>query len=193
MLSKCMDSAYLVGATPPTVFHRLFWNIADAFYMEWRCACGLSIILWLFFFSHVFCFVFFCMKCYQSIKTVGTLWAQLLLQFSTDCLKLCRCFLHGMKIFIFFWYKSLIIFSHFFCYMNLVLSFLVWNAGKVDRQWVPCGRKFSYSFPQIVLKFYRCFLLGINIWFWYNTLIIFCSLFLLCELSLFFDMVYQSI
>ena len=39
MLSKCIDSGYLVGATPLTVFHLLFWNLADVFSMEWRCAC----------------------------------------------------------------------------------------------------------------------------------------------------------
>ena len=38
-----------VGSTPLTVFHRLFWNFADVFCMEWRCACGLDIILWFFF------------------------------------------------------------------------------------------------------------------------------------------------
>ena len=49
MVSKCIDSRYLVGTTPVTVFLQLFWNFADAFCMEWRCACYLGIILWLFF------------------------------------------------------------------------------------------------------------------------------------------------
>ena len=34
MLSKCIDSGYLVGATPLTVFHRLFLTFADVFCME---------------------------------------------------------------------------------------------------------------------------------------------------------------
>ena len=38
---------YLVGATPLTVFHGIFWNLADVLCMKWRCACGLGIIIWL--------------------------------------------------------------------------------------------------------------------------------------------------
>ena len=49
MLSKCIASGYLVGATPLTVFHRLFWNFADVSGMEWRYACDIGILLWLFF------------------------------------------------------------------------------------------------------------------------------------------------
>ena len=49
MPSKCIDSGYLVGATPVTVFFWLFWNFADVFCMEWRCACSFGIILWLLF------------------------------------------------------------------------------------------------------------------------------------------------
>ena len=55
MLSKRADNGYLVGATPLTVFHQLFWNIADVFSMEWRCACGFGIILWLFFSLFLLC------------------------------------------------------------------------------------------------------------------------------------------
>ena len=43
-------SGYLVDATPLTVFHGLFWNFASVLCIEWRCACGLDTILWLFFF-----------------------------------------------------------------------------------------------------------------------------------------------
>ena len=49
MLSKCMDSGYLMGATPLTVFLQLFWNFADVFWMEWTCACGFGAILWYYF------------------------------------------------------------------------------------------------------------------------------------------------
>ena len=62
MLSKCIEGGYLVGATPLTVFHRLF-------------------------------------------------------------LKLYRFVLYGMKICMWFWYNTLIVVSHFFCFVNLV-SFL---------------------------------------------------------------------
>ena len=67
MLSKCTDSGYLVGATPP---------------------------------------------------------------FPSIVLKLCRCFQHGMKMCMWFGYNTLIIFSHSFCFVNLV-SFLTRNAIEV--------------------------------------------------------------
>ena len=70
--------------------------------------------------------------------------------------KHCRCFQHGMKLRMWFWYSTLINFSHFFCFVNLVSSF-TWNAIKLYRQWVPCGRNSSYSFPPIVLKHCRYF------------------------------------
>ena len=53
MLSKCIDSGYIVGATPLTVFLHLFWNFADVFGTEWRCACDLGITLWLLFLTHI--------------------------------------------------------------------------------------------------------------------------------------------
>ena len=40
-------------ATPVT--HRLFWNLCDVFCIEWRCACGLDIILWLFVLTFLLC------------------------------------------------------------------------------------------------------------------------------------------
>ena len=49
LLSKLMDTGYLVCATPPTVLCRFFWNFTDVFVMIWRYACGLDIILRLFF------------------------------------------------------------------------------------------------------------------------------------------------
>ena len=42
-------SRYLVGATPPTDLYRFFWNFTDVLDMVWRYACGLNIILRLFF------------------------------------------------------------------------------------------------------------------------------------------------
>ena len=146
MLSKCIDSGYLVGATPLTVFLQLFWNFADVFGMEWRYACR----------QWVPC------GCNSTYS------------FPSIVLKLCRCFWHGMKMCMWFRYNTLVIFSHFFCYVNLV-SFLTWNAIKVYRQWVPCGCNSSYSFALIVLKLCRCFLHGMKMcmWFWYNPWIFF--------------------
>ena len=72
-----------------------------------------------------------------------------------------------------------IIFSHFFCFVNLVsFFFLAWNAIKVYRQWVSWGRNSFFSFPSIVLKLCSCFQHGMKLYmsFWYNPLIFFLSL-----------------
>ena len=39
----------LVSATPLTVLYRLSWNFAGVFVMVWGCACGLDIVVRLFF------------------------------------------------------------------------------------------------------------------------------------------------
>ena len=65
MLSKCIDSRYIVGASPLTVFHRMFWNFADVFCMERRCACGFDNFFSLFLLCELS--LFFYMKCYQSV------------------------------------------------------------------------------------------------------------------------------
>ena len=46
------------------------------------------VLLYFDYFSHFVCFVnlvSFYTKCYQSVLVMGTLWAQLLLQFSINC------------------------------------------------------------------------------------------------------------
>ena len=134
-LSKCIDSGYLVGATPLTVFHQLFWNIGDVFSIEWRCACGFGVILWLFFSLFLLCelslffFTWNAIKVYRQWVPCGRNSSH---SFPSIVLKLCRCFWHGMKMCMCFGYNTLIIFSHFFCYVNFV-SFLTWNAIEVYR------------------------------------------------------------
>ena len=77
-------SRYLVSANPPTVFNQSFWNFTGVFIMVWRCACAFYRTLnFFFFFSlfHIFNLDFFCIVVHGSEFIVGTLWAQLLLQF----------------------------------------------------------------------------------------------------------------
>ena len=58
---------------------------------------------------------------FRPPNIVGTLCAQLLLQFYADPLKLYRCFSHGLKICMWFGYYPEIIFCHFFRNLNLVI------------------------------------------------------------------------
>ena len=183
---------YLFGATSLTVFHRLFWNFSDVFCMEWRCARALDKILWLFF-SRVFCFVNLSLFSVWNAIKVYRQWVPCghnsCYSFPLIVLKHCRCFQHVMKMCMWFWYNTLIIFLIFllcgimlwlffslFLLCDLCLFFFffffTWNAIKVYRLWVPCERNSSYSFPSVILKLCSCFRHGMKmcIWFGYNAL-----------------------
>ena len=83
---QCIDSGYLVSATPHTILYQSFWNFAHVFTMVWRCAYGLDIILAFIFvtFSTLRTLSFSDLRFYENVVIVGTLWAQLLIQFYTD-------------------------------------------------------------------------------------------------------------
>ena len=84
------------------------------------------------------------MKCYQSVLTVGTLWAQLLLQFSTNCFETLQMFLHGMKICMWFGYNAFVIFLLFLlCEHNLYF----WHEMlSVDTLWARLLLQFSTDY-----------------------------------------------
>ena len=67
----------------------------------------------------VFGFPWFC----PPPLIVGTLFAQLLLQFIPIFLKLNRCFCHGLKICLWFGYNLQVNFCHFFRILNLVIFY----------------------------------------------------------------------
>ena len=83
---QCIDSGYLVSATPQTIVYQSFWNFAQVFSVVWRYACGLDIILALIFvtFSTLGILSFSDLRFYENVVTVGTLWVQLLIQFYTE-------------------------------------------------------------------------------------------------------------
>ena len=85
-LPQCIDSGYLVSATPHTILYQSFWNFVHVFSMVWRCAYGLDIILAFIFvtFSTLRTLSFSDLRFYENVVTVGSLWAQLLIQFYTD-------------------------------------------------------------------------------------------------------------
>ena len=89
-------------------------------------------------------------------------------------LKFCRCFLHGLRMCMWFGYNCWIIFYHFFHFVNLS-HFSI----SMYRQLVPCERNSSYNFIPIFLKLCTCFLYGLKmcIWFVYMPCIYFCYFF----------------
>ena len=113
ILSECIYIGYLVWATPPTVLCRSFWNFTGVFAVVWRCACGLNIILRLFFiiFSH-FQFSHFSVLNIIKVFRYWVLGAQLHLQFLcqpfSNCPGLTKCmwFSYNPQITFFFFIDS---------------------------------------------------------------------------------------
>ena len=91
----CIDSGYFVRATPHTILYQSFLNFAHVFSMVWRCAYGLDIILVCIFvtFSTLRTLSFSDLRFYENVVTVGTLWAQLFIQFYTDLFETLYMFL----------------------------------------------------------------------------------------------------
>ena len=108
-----------MSATPLTVLYWLFWNFAGVFVMVWGCACGLDIVVRLFFvtFSTLW-------TCHFS-TTMYRQWVPCernsSYNFIPIFLKLCTWFLHGLKMCIWFGYNTCINFSHFFHFVNFVI------------------------------------------------------------------------
>ena len=93
-------------------------------------------------------------------------------------LKLCTCFLHGLKMCTWFGYNPCINFCNFFHFSELC-HFLTLDSIKVYRHWVPCERNSSYNFIPIFMKLCTCFCPGLEMctWFEYNPWINFCHFF----------------
>ena len=195
MLSKYIENGYLVGATPLSVFHRLFWNFADFFLHEMKI-CMWFWYITLIIFSHFFCFVnislFFvapALACDLGVQvsirlsvrpfvrpstvTMGVLWAQLLLVFY-------RSFWNFADVFFMVWgcAYGLDIIVRLFLSLFPLCEHSHFSTS-MYRQWVPCERNFSYNFIPIFFKLCTCFLHGLKIcmWFGYNPCINFCYFF----------------
>ena len=130
---QCIDSGYLVSATPHTILYPSFWNYAYVFSKFWRCAYGLDITLALIF---------------VTFSTLGTLsfsdlrrkvyrqWVPCecisSYNFILIFLKLCTCFLHGLEMCMWFGYNPwMSLFS-----LCELCHFLTSEFMKVNRQWL---------------------------------------------------------
>ena len=86
-------------------------------------------------------------------------------------LKLCTCFLHGLKMCMWFGYNPCINFCHFFTLCELC-HFLTSDSMKVYRQWVPCERNSSYNFILIFWKFCSWFLHSLEMCMWFGFIFV---------------------
>ena len=93
-------------------------------------------------------------------------------------LKLCTCFLHGLKMCMWFGYNPCVYFCYLFPLCELC-HLLTSDSMKMLWQWVPCERNSSYNFILIFLKLCTCFRHGLEICirFGYNPWINFCHFF----------------
>ena len=94
--------------------------------------------------------------------------------FTPNFFKLCTCFLHSLKMCMWFGYNPCINFYHFF-----QLCGRSHFSTPMYRQWVPCEYNSSYNFTPIFFKLCKCFLhsLKMCMWFGYNSCINTCYFF----------------
>ena len=150
----------LVSVTPLTVLYQSFWNFGGVFIMVWGCACGLDIIVRLFFVTF---------STWPQCIDSGYLVSQ------TPQTILYRSFWNFVHVFSMVWRCA--------CGLDVILAlifvtfplwelchFLTSDSMKVLWQWVPCECSTSYNFIPIFLKLCTCFPHGLEMcmWFGYN-------------------------
>ena len=145
-------------------------------------------------FFHSLNLVIFGLNYYWSLWTLGTLWAQLLLQFIPILLKLYRCFWQELKMCMTFGYNPQINFCRFFHSLNLVIFGLnyYWSLWTLGTLW---AQLLTYNFIPILLKLYMCFCQGLKMCmtFGYNHQITFCHFFHSLNLVIFGLNYYRSL
>ena len=112
---------------------------------------------------------------------MGTLRAQLLIQFYTDFfLKLCTCFPYGLEMCM--WFEIFVTFS-----LCELCHFLTSDFMKVYRQWVPCKRNSLYNFIPFFMQLCTSFFHGLKMCMWsgFNPAVNFCHFSTLLTLSFF--------
>ena len=189
ILWKCCDSGYLVSATPHTILYRSFWNFVHVFAMVWRYACGLEIILELIFvtFSTLWTLSFSDLRFYESLETVGTLWAQLLIQFYTDLYETLHMFLPWSGDVHMVWYNPGVN-CHFFHFVNFVIfwSQILRKCIYIDSGYLVSATPYTIS-CLFLCNFAHLFFHGLKMcmWFGFNPAVNFCYFSTLITLSFF--------
>ena len=154
---QCIDSGYLVSATPHTILCWSFWNFAHVFSMVLRCACGLDIIL-------AFIFVTFSALwtlSYSDLRLkVYRQWVPTILYWCF--LKHCTCFLHGLEMCMWFGYNPWINFCHFFHFVKFVIFWpqILWKC--IDNGYLVSATPYAISilsscnFARLISMVWRC-------------------------------------
>ena len=119
---KVYRHGYHVSTTPHTIYYWSFWNFAHVFSMVLRCACGLDIILELFFvtFFTLWTFVIFWPQILW--KRIDSGYIVSTTPYTISILSSCsfaHLFFHGLKICMWFGFNPAINFCHFSTLLTL--------------------------------------------------------------------------
>ena len=149
-----------VSATTLTVFYRSFWNFADVFFMVWGCACGLDIIIRLFFITF---YTLFRPQCIDS----GYLVSATLIQFYTNLYETCTCVCHGQEMCTWFGYNPWINFCHFFHFVNFVIFWpqILWKC--LDSGYLVSATPYTTSCLSLC-NFAHLFFHGLKMCMWFG-------------------------
>ena len=106
--------------------------------------------------------------------------------FLLNFLKLCRCFLHGVRMCMWFGYNCWIIFYHFFHFVNLI----IFRPRCIDSGYLVSATPHTILY-QSFLKLCTCLLHGLKmcIWFGYNPCIYFCYFFQFANFIIFWPQI----
>ena len=156
--------------------------------MVWGCACGLDIIVRLFFVT------------FSTLWTSSFFWPQWIdsgyLVSATPHTILYRSFWNFAHVFSMVW--------RYACGLDIILAlilvtfsnfelchFLTSDSMKVYRQWVSCEHNSSYNFIPVFLKLCTCFChsLEMCMWFGYNHWINFCHFFYFVNFVIFWPQI----
>ena len=131
-----------MSATPLTVFYQSFWNFTDVFFMVWGYACGLDIIVRLFFITFSTLWTYFSTSVYRQWVPCERNSSY---NFIPIFLKLCKCFLHGLRMCMWFGYNPCVKFCYFFHFANFVIFWpqILWKCCDSEYLWA-----------QLLIQFY---------------------------------------
>ena len=137
ILSKGIDSGFLVCATPPTVF-------ADPFETYGYFCHGLNMCIWFGYYPQInFCY-------FVRILNLVIFEVRILSNcFGPIFLKLCRCICHGLKMCMWFGYYPQIDFYYFFRSLNLVIFQARILSKGIDSEYLVCATP-----PTVLCEFF---------------------------------------
>ena len=125
------------------------------------------------------------LRFYESLETLGTLWAQLLIQFYTDFYETLHMFLPWSGDVHVFGYNPWINFYHFFHFVNFVIFWpqILWKC--IDSGYLVSAIPYTISCLYATLHIFFFHGLKMCMWFGFNPAVNFCNFSTLLTLSFF--------